>query len=160
MAGAARLIKWEGHHKRTLGRGERRHCLVQEIAGSDSDPNVARLTGSAEVLPLAGATGEHGATGAIRMLDGWAATTGNPAGAEAAVVRDSNVDRRNLGRLAFLMWRNGAVQGASEPCCGRLPSRPTVSRSGPTGSEHSWHYVDDPRLHVSRLGSKMYAATA
>ncbi len=38
--------------------------------------------------------------GPIRLLDGWAATAGNPAGAEAAVVRGGNVDRRNLGRLA------------------------------------------------------------
>src|ERR1019366_9607404 len=37
--------------------------------------------------------------GPIRLLDGWAATAGNPAGAEAAVVRGGNVDRRNLGRL-------------------------------------------------------------
>src|ERR1039457_3374496 len=101
VAAADRFLPRVGHQKRTLGRGERQHRVVQEIAGSDSDPNVARLTGSAEVFPLAGATGEHGATGAIRMLDGWAATTGNPAGAEAAVVRDGNVDRRNLGRLAF-----------------------------------------------------------
>ena len=49
--------------KWTLGRGERRYRLPQEIAGSDSDPNVARLTGSVELLPLGGATGEHGATG-------------------------------------------------------------------------------------------------
>ena len=41
--------------------------------------------------------------GPIRLLDGWAATAGNPAGAEAAVVRGGNVDRRNLARLSFLI---------------------------------------------------------
>src|ERR1019366_7558611 len=79
--------------------GERRQRLGQEIAGSDSDPNVARLTGSVEVPPLAGATAERGAAGSTRLLDGWAATAGNPAGAEAAVVRGANGDRRNLARL-------------------------------------------------------------
>src|ERR1035441_2947088 len=62
-AAADRFLRRVAHQQRTLGRSERRHCLVQEIAGSDSDPNVARLTGSVEVLPLAGATGERGATG-------------------------------------------------------------------------------------------------
>ena len=38
--------------------------------------------------------------GPIRLLDGWAVTAGNPAGAEAAVVRGGNGDRRNLRRLA------------------------------------------------------------
>ena len=36
-------------------------------------------------------------------LDGWAVPAGNPAGAEAAVVRGVNVDRRNLARLWVLM---------------------------------------------------------
>jgi hypothetical protein len=74
--------------------------MVQEIAGSDSDPNVARLTGSVELLPLAGATGEHGATGPDPLVGRMGCYPGNPAGAEAAVVRGGNVDRRNLGRLA------------------------------------------------------------
>ena len=43
VAGAARLINWEGHQEWTLGRGERRHRMVQEIAGSDSDPHVVQL---------------------------------------------------------------------------------------------------------------------
>ena len=34
-------------------------------------------------------------------LDGWAVPAGNPAGAEAAVVRGVNVDRRTLARLSF-----------------------------------------------------------
>src|ERR1019366_4427670 len=63
VAAADRFLRRVAHQERTLGRGERRHHLVQEIGGSDSDPNVARLTGSAEVLPLAGATGERGAAG-------------------------------------------------------------------------------------------------
>ena len=36
-------------------------------------------------------------------LDGWAVPAGNPAGAEAAVVRGVNVDRRNLARFSFLI---------------------------------------------------------
>jgi hypothetical protein len=74
--------------------------MVQEIAGSDSDPNVVRLTGSVELLPLAGATGEHGATGPDPLVGRMGCYPGNPAGAEAAVVRGGNVDRRNLGRFS------------------------------------------------------------
>jgi hypothetical protein len=36
-------------------------------------------------------------------LDGWAVPAGNPAGAEAAVVRGVNVDRRNLARFTVLI---------------------------------------------------------
>src|ERR1039458_5682349 len=82
-----------------LGRGERRHRLPQGVAGSDSDPNVARLTGS--VLPLAGATGERGATGPDPLVGRMGCYPGSPAGAEAAVVRGGNVDRRTLARLSF-----------------------------------------------------------
>src|ERR1019366_9526063 len=88
-----------------LGRGERRQRLPQGIAGSDSDPNVARLTGSVEVLPLLARQESVALPGPIRMLDGWAATAGNSAGAEAAVVRGGNVDRRNLARLWGVIHR-------------------------------------------------------
>jgi hypothetical protein len=61
--------------------------------------------------------------GPIRLLDGWAATAGNPAGAEAAVVRGGNVDRRNLARFSFLIVRESSPEaaGCSIPT---LPSRP------------------------------------
>src|ERR1019366_174666 len=101
VAAPDRFLRRVAHQQRTLGRSERRHCLVQEIAGSDSDPNVARLTGSAEVLPLAGATGERGATGPDPHVGRMDCYPGSPAGAEAAVVRGGNVDRRTLARLSF-----------------------------------------------------------
>src|ERR1017187_5615359 len=101
VAAADRFLRRVAHQQRTLGRSERRHCLVQEIAGSDSDPNVARLTGSAKLLPLAGATGERGATGPDPHVGRMGCNPGCPAGAEAAVVRGGNVDRRKLAPLSF-----------------------------------------------------------
>src|ERR1019366_3329621 len=43
VAAADRFLRRVAHQQRTLGRSERRHCLVQEIAGSDSDPHLTRL---------------------------------------------------------------------------------------------------------------------
>src|ERR1035438_27097 len=43
VAAADRFLRRVGHQKRTPGCGERRQRLVQQIAGSDSDPHVARL---------------------------------------------------------------------------------------------------------------------
>src|ERR1017187_10256697 len=101
VAAADRFRRGVAHQQRTLGRRESRPCPVQEVAGSDSDPNVARLTGSAEVLPLAGATGYRGATGPDPLVGRMGCYPGSPAGAEAAVVRGGNVDRRKLAPLSF-----------------------------------------------------------
>jgi len=87
------------HHRRALWPGAPAPPGARDRR-SDSDPNVARLTGSVELLPLGGATGEHGATGPDPLVGRMGCYPGNPAGAEAAVVRGGNVDRRNLGRLA------------------------------------------------------------
>ena len=43
IVAAARFPRRVGHQERTLGCGERQHRRVQEIAGPDSEPHVARV---------------------------------------------------------------------------------------------------------------------
>jgi hypothetical protein len=95
------------------------------------------------------------------MLGGWAATAGNPAGAEAAVVRGGSVGRRNLARFSFriaVRWWIAALKGLASEIRFR-PSRYCLNAAGDLDKHEAQVVAETPKTleKVSGLVGRMQA---